>query len=212
MNTEENFEASGLDYSNEVGVHTSSANTRTHTAPSDVKLSTSDLLDKFMRTQMLCQLKWEREAEQRETDAAEQAKLLTEVICQNKDMQQREQERAEKYEHEKEDRQAEMKKAGEELAARNERKRKEKLRIEAEKNTLYRMEKADRKRSSICQQLQKWDDKTDAEAYLKTFEAAMHEGDFEEADWLPTLRKYLTGRALAVYNEITPYGHFLCPI
>ena len=66
------------------------------------------------------------------------------------------------------------------------------------------MEKVDRKRS-ICQQLQKWDDKTDAEAYLKKFEAAMHEGDFEEADWLPTLRKYLTGRALAVYNEITPY-------
>ena len=68
------------------------------------------------------------------------------------------------------------------------------------------MEKVDRKRSSTCQQLQKWDDKTDAEPYLKTFEAAMHEGDFEEADWLPTLRKYLTGRAFAIYNEITPYG------
>ena len=64
-----------------------------------------------MRTQMLCRLKWEREAEQREKDAAEQAKLLTEVILQNKDMQQREQERAEKYEHEKEERQAEMKKS-----------------------------------------------------------------------------------------------------
>ena len=38
------------------------------------------------------------------------------------------------------------------------------------------------------------------------FEAAMHQGDFEKADWLPTLRKYITGRALAVYNEITPYG------
>ena len=206
MTTEETFEASGLDYSNEVRVHTSSANTRTHTAPSDVELSTADLVDTFMRTQMLCQLKWEREAEQREKDAAEQAKLLTEVILQNKDMQQREQERAEKYEHEKEDRQAEMKKAGEELAARNERKREEELRIEAVKNTLYRMEKVDRKRSSICQQLQKWDDKTGAEAYLKTFEAAMYEGDFEKADWLPTLRKYLTGRALAVYNEIAPYG------
>ena len=120
MNTKENFEASGLDYSNEVRVHTSSANTRTHTAPSDVELSIADLLGKFMRTQMLCQLKWEREAKQREKDAAEQAKLLTEVIRQNKDMQQREQERAEKYEHEKEDRQAEMKKA-EELAPRNER-------------------------------------------------------------------------------------------
>ena len=34
----------------------------------------------------------------------------------------------------------------------------------------------------------------------------MHEGDFEEADWLPTLRKYLTGRTFAIYNEITPYG------
>ena len=68
------------------------------------------------------------------------------------------------------------------------------------------MEKVDRKRSSTCQQLQNWDNKTDAEAYLKTLEAAMHEGDFEEADWLPTLRKYLTGRALAIYNEITPYS------
>ena len=122
MNTEENFEASGLDYSNELRVHTSYANTRTHTAPSDVELSTADLLDKFMRTQIICQLKWEREAEQTEKDAAEQAKLLTEVIRQNIDMQQREQERAEKYEHEKEDRQAEMKKAGEEVAARDERK------------------------------------------------------------------------------------------
>ena len=69
MNTGENFEASGLDNSNEVRVHTSSANTRTHTAPLDVELSTADLLDKFKRTQMLCQLKWEREAEQREKDA-----------------------------------------------------------------------------------------------------------------------------------------------
>ena len=76
----------------------------------------------------------EREAEQREKDAAEQAKLLTEVIRQNKDKQQREQERAEKYEHEKEERQAEMKKkTGDALAARNERKREEELRIEAEK-------------------------------------------------------------------------------
>ena len=33
----------------------------------------------------------------------------------------------------------------------------------------------------------------------------MHEGNFEEADWLPTLRKYLTGRALAIYNVISPY-------
>ena len=72
---------------------------------------------------MLCQLKWGREAEQREKDAAEQAKLLTEVIRQNKDKQQRVQERAEKYEHEKEERQAEMKKkTGDALAARNERK------------------------------------------------------------------------------------------
>ena len=94
----------------------------------------------------------------------------------------------------------------EELAAWNERKREEELRIEAVKNNLCRMEKVDRKHSSTCQQLQKWDNKMDAEAYLKTFEAAMHEGDFEEADWLPTLRKYLTGRALAIYNEITPYG------
>ena len=67
------------------------------------------------------------------------------------------------------------------------------------------MEKVDRKCYSICQQLQKWDDKTDAEAHLKTLEAAMHEGNFEEADWLPTLRKYLTGRSLAIYNVITPY-------
>ena len=73
------------------------------------------------------------------------------------------------------------------------------------------MEKVDRKRSSICQQLQKWDDKTDAEAYLKMFEAAMHEGDFEKADWMLTLRKYLTGRALAVYNEITHTGTFPMP-
>ena len=102
MNTEENFKASGLDYNNVIRVHTSSANKRTHIAPSDVELSTADLLDKFMRIQMLCQLKWEREAEQREKDAAEQAKLLTEVIHQNKDMQQREQERVEKYEQEKE--------------------------------------------------------------------------------------------------------------
>ena len=44
---------------------------------------------------LLCQLKWEREAEPRAKDAAEQAKLLTEVIRQNKDMQQREQESGE---------------------------------------------------------------------------------------------------------------------
>ncbi len=69
MNTEENFEASGLEYSNEVRVHISSANIRTQTAPSDVELSTADILDKFMRTQMLCQLKWEKEVEQREKDA-----------------------------------------------------------------------------------------------------------------------------------------------
>ena len=103
-----------------------------------------------------------------------------------------------------------MKKA-EELAARNEKKWEEELRIEAEINTLHHLEKVDRNRSSICQQLQKWDDKMGAKAYLKTFEEAMHVGDFEEADWLPTLRKYLTGRALAIYNEINPYGPFPKP-
>ena len=83
----------------------------------------------------------------------------------------------------------------------------------SEENTLqdrkeeqYRLEKRDRKKVIIGHQLQKWEDTTGVETYLRTFEEAMVEGEYEEREWLSILQKYLAGKALQTYKEVATLG------
>lgn len=74
------------------------------------------------------------------------------------------------------------------------------------KEEQYRIERRDRKRATLSHQLQKWDDTVDVEIFLKNFEEVMTEGEYEEEEWLRILRKYLTGKALQVYTQVTTPG------
>ncbi len=65
-------------------------------------------------------------------------------------------------------------------------------------------ERQDRISRDIVQQIPLWDDSTDAESYLEMFELAIEEAKQPEDYWVPTLRKLLTGKALATYREISP--------
>ncbi len=65
-------------------------------------------------------------------------------------------------------------------------------------------ERQDRISRDIVQQIPLWDDSTDAESYLEMFELAKEEAKQPEDYWVPTLRKLLTGKALATYREISP--------
>ena len=49
-----------------------------------------------------------------------------------------------------------------------------------------------------------WDDKTDPEAFIEAFVMAMTEAKRPEEQWIPTLRKRLTGKALSTFREISP--------
>ena len=68
--------------------------------------------------------------------------------------------------------------------------------LQDRKEEQYRLEKRDRKRAIIGHQLQKWEDMTDVETYLRIFEEAMVEGEYEKREWLSILQKYLAGKAL----------------
>ena len=52
--------------------------------------------------------------------------------------------------------------------------------LQDKKEEQYRLEKRDRKMAIIGHQLQKWEDTTGVETYLRTFEDAMVEGEYEE--------------------------------
>lgn len=67
-------------------------------------------------------------------------------------------------------------------------------------------ERQDRISRDIVQQIPLWDDNTDAESYLEMFELAMQEAKLPEDRWVSSLRKRLTGKALATYREISPGG------
>ena len=56
----------------------------------------------------------------------------------------------------------------------------------------------------IVQQIPLWDDKTDPEAFIEAFVMAMTEAKRPEEQWIPTLRKRLTGKALSTFREISP--------
>jgi len=64
-------------------------------------------------------------------------------------------------------------------------------------------EQQKRKSRDIVQQIPLWDDKTDVESYL-LFELSMKEAMQPEDQWIPILRKRLTGKALATYRETCP--------
>ena len=65
-------------------------------------------------------------------------------------------------------------------------------------------ERQERKSRDIIQQISLWNDKTDAESYLESFQVAMEEAKHPVDQWVPTLRKRLTGKALATFREICP--------
>ncbi len=62
------------------------------------------------------------------------------------------------------------------------------------------------KRAIIGHQLQKWEDMTDVETYLRTFEEAIVESEYEERKWPSILQKYLAGKALKTYKEVATVG------
>ena len=68
----------------------------------------------------------------------------------------------------------------------------------------YKLERLDRKRTSICQYLKIWDDTTEAEAYLQSFETSMQEADIWEEDRRPILWKQLVGKAFSIFMEFSP--------
>ena len=74
-----------------------------------------------------------------------------------------------------------------------ERKASEENVLQDRKEEQYRLEKCDRKRAMIGHLLQKWEDMTDMETYIRTFEEVMVEGEYEERVWLSILHKYLAG-------------------
>ena len=78
------------------------------------------------------------------------------------------------------------------------------LELEYRREEQYKLELSDRKRTSIYQYLKIWDDTTEAEAYLQSFETSMQEADIREEDWLPILRKQLVGKALSIFMELSP--------
>ena len=88
----------------------------------------------------------------------------------------------------------------------SERKATEENALQDRKEEQYRLEKSDRKRAIIGHQLQKWEDTTDVETYLRTFEEAMVEGEYEKREWLSILQKYLAGKALQTYKEVATLG------
>ena len=66
----------------------------------------------------------------------------------------------------------------------------------------YKLEQFFRKRISITQHLKTWDDTTEAEAYLQSFEMSMEKVDIGEENWLPILQKQLVGKASSVFMEL----------
>ena len=104
----------------------------------------------------------------RDDEAAARQRALMEALAQTKEATKRESER----------------KASEENA------------LQDRKEEQYRLEKRDRKRAISRHQLQKWEDTTDVETYLRIFEEAMVEGEYEKREWLSILQKYLAGKAL----------------
>ena len=87
-----------------------------------------------------------------------------------------------------------------------ERKASEENALQDRKEEQYRLEKRGRKRAIIEHQLQKWEDTTDVETYLRIFEEAMVEGEYEKREWLSILQKYLAGKALQTYKEVATLG------
>ena len=74
------------------------------------------------------------------------------------------------------------------------------------KEEQYVLEKRDRKRTTLCQQMQEWEDSIDMEIFLQIFEEAMIDGEYEETEWLKVLKKYLAGKALQVFTQVTTPG------
>ena len=65
-------------------------------------------------------------------------------------------------------------------------------------------------RQAVCRQLKTWDDCTDPITYLDNFELVMQEVEIPRVEWVTTLQKQLTGKALrALQEEVsdmkTPY-------
>ena len=56
-------------------------------------------------------------------------------------------------------------------------------------------EQQERASREIVQQIPLWDDKTDPEAFTEAFVMAMTEAKWPEEQWIPTLRKWLTGNS-----------------
>ena len=63
------------------------------------------------------------------------------------------------------------------------------LELQNRREEQYKLEQSFRKRMSITQHLKTWDDTTEAEAYLQSFETSMGEAGIEEENWLPILQK-----------------------
>ena len=55
---------------------------------------------------------------------------------------------------------------------------------------------------SITQHLKIWNDTTEAEAYLQSFEMLMEEADIGEENRLPIIQKQLVGKALSEFMEL----------
>ena len=85
------------------------------------------------------------------------------------------------------------------------------LKLQNGREEQYKLEQSFKKRMSITQHLKTWDDTTETEAYLQSFETSMEEANIEEENWLPILRKQLVGKALSVFMELnaTEKTHYL---
>ena len=73
-------------------------------------------------------------------------------------------------------------------------------RTRLEQSSAEQQERASRE---IVQQVPLWDDKTDPEAFIEALVMAMTEAKWPEEQWIPTLRKWLTGKALSTFREIS---------
>ena len=96
-----------------------------------------------------------------------------------------------------------LKKEAERLAF-EERRLQADLELQHQREAMYLQEKQESKSLAICNHLKQWNNSTDVEAYTNNFEVALEEAKYPVEEWLPILRKHLTGKALSVFLEVAP--------
>ena len=78
----------------------------------------------------------------------------------------------------------------------------EEARLEAIRTAEIVAKERERKRQQVLSSLQKFDQSTDPEAYLSSFELFMREGVIPEREWPAILRKQASGRIMEVMMDL----------